>query len=114
MERKGTVRIAVASRGLPLDSELEPQFDRAEYFVVFDTDSGQFDVVDNRGKTGTQQDVEVRGALDLVYLGVDAVITTNVAPRPASVLQAGNVEVYADAWGNVTDAFEEYLLRPLS
>lgn len=107
------MRIAVASQGRRLDSELEPRFGQARYLVVFDTESGEFGSYDNRDYIEATQSVGLRAALDLVYLGVDAVATVTIAPQAASVLEAGEVEVFTDAWGNVADAIEEYLLRPM-
>lgn len=108
------MKIAVASQGPRLDSDLEPSFGQARYLVVFDTESGEFGSYENRDNIEVAQGVGLKAALDLVCLGVDAVATVNIAPQAASVLEAGEVEVFTDAWGNVADAIEEYLLRPVS
>lgn len=108
------MRIAVASQGSLLDSELEPRFERARHLVVFDTESGRLTAYGNRGNFEARRSVGLRAALDLVYLGVDAVATVNVRPQAAAVLRAADIELYTNAWGNVADAIEEYLLRPVA
>jgi predicted Fe-Mo cluster-binding NifX family protein len=102
------MKVAVTSRGSVLSSELDPRFGRARYFVVVDTDSGEFTAHDNVNNRQVSESAEIEAGHDIVNLRVDAVITGNVGPKAAGALRAGNVMVYKQNWGTVRDAIEWY------
>jgi len=102
------MKIAFSARGPALSSELDPRFGRASYLVVADTDSGRLSVHDNSQKARAAHGSDAQAAQDLVKLGVEGVITGNLTPNAASVLQAGNVKVYKQTWGTVRDAIEQF------
>ena len=105
------MKVAVTSQGSVLSSELDPRFGRARYFVVVDTDSGEFTAHDNGSNVQASQGAGVQAAQDVIDLGVEAVITGNVGPKAAAALQAGNVEVFKQTWGTVRDAVEQFKQR---
>jgi Uncharacterized conserved protein len=41
------MKIAVTSKGVLLDSEVDPRFGRAPYILIVETDTMAFEVVDN-------------------------------------------------------------------
>jgi predicted Fe-Mo cluster-binding NifX family protein len=102
------MRIAFTARGPALSSELDPRFGRAGYFVVADTDSGELSAHDNWQNVRAAHGADAQAAQDIVELGVEGVITGNIRPNAASVLQAGNVKVYKQTWGTVRDAIEQF------
>ena len=102
------MKVAVTSRGSVLSSELDPRFGRARYFVVVDTDSGEFTAHDNVNNRQASETVEIEAGQSIVNLCVDAVITGNIGPKAAGALRAGNVMVYKQNWGTVRHAIERY------
>ena len=102
------MKIAFSARGPALSSELDPRFGRASYFVVADTDSGELSAHDNWQNVRAAHGADAQAARDLVKLGVEGVITGNLRPNAASVLQAENVKVYKRTWGTVRDAIEQF------
>lgn len=102
------MKIAVTSRGSVLSSELDPRFGRAQYFVVVDTDSGQFTAHDNQQNLQAAHGAGIQAAQDVIHLGAEAVVTGNVGPKAAKALKAGNVKVYRQNWGTVRDAVEQF------
>ncbi len=44
----------------------------------------------------------------IVNFGVEGLITGNITPDAASVLQAGSVKVYKQTWGTVRDGIEQF------
>jgi len=101
------MNVAVTSQGSVLSSELDPRFGRARYFVVVDTDSGEFNVHDNGANLEAVQGAGIQAAQDIVDLSVDAVITGHVGPKAAAALKAGNVKVHKQNWGTVREAIEQ-------
>ena len=102
------MKVAVTSRGSVLSSELDPQFGRARYFVVADTDSGELSAHDNWQNVRAAHGADAQAVQDLLKLGVEGVITGNIRRNAASVLRAGNVKVYKQTWGTVRDAIEQF------
>jgi predicted Fe-Mo cluster-binding NifX family protein len=102
------VKVAVTSQGSVLSSELDPRFGRARYFVVVDTESGEFVAHDNGANLEAAHGAGIQAAQDVVNLGAEAVITGNLGPKAATALRAGNVKVYRQTWGTVRDAIEQF------
>ena len=101
------MKVAVTSQGSVLSSELDPRFGRAKYFVVVDTESGEFAAHDNGANLEAAHGAGVQAAQDVVRLGAEAVITGNLGPKAADGLRAGGVKVYRQTWGTVRDAVEQ-------
>ena len=102
------MKVAVTAQGKELSSEVDPRFGRAKYFIVVDTDSGEFTAHDNSQNLNAAQGAGIQAGQNVVQLGVEAVITGNVGPKAYATLQAGNVKVYAGAKGNVSEAVKAF------
>lgn len=96
------MKIAVTSRGPDLNSQVDPRFGRASSFVVWDTDTDEFSVHDNKQNVNAAQGAGIQAGRTVVDLGVEAVITGNVGPKVFATLQAANVKVYPGATGTVS------------
>ena len=101
------MKVAVASQGPDLNSQVAPHFGRVRYFLIVDTASGAFTVRDNSGNLSTGHTAGMQAAGAIVSLGVGAVITGSTGPKAFATLQAGNVTVHTVAPGTVVDAIEK-------
>ena len=101
------MKIAVTSQGKDLSSQVDPRFGRAKYFIVVDTDSGEFTAEDNSQNLNAAQGAGIQAGQNVVSLGVEAVITGNAGPNAFKTLQAGNVKIYISATGMVADVIEQ-------
>ena len=102
------MKVAVTSQGSVLSSELDPRFGRAKFFVVVDTDTGQFTAHDNQQNLQASHGAGIQAAQDVINLGAEAVITGNLGPKAATALKAGKIKVYRQNWGTVRDAIEQF------
>ena len=102
------MKVVVTSQGTDLTSEVDPRFGRARFFVVFDTDTGDFSSHDNTQNLNALQGAGIQAARSVADLGVEAVVTGNVGPKAFSVLQQANVKVYPGATGTVKDVLEQF------
>jgi len=105
---EGNMKVAVTARGSALSSELDPRFGRASHFVLVDTESGDYSAHDNTPNVQAAHGAGTQAAQDVINLGAEAVITGNIGPKAAAVLQAANVGVYRQTWGTVRDAIEHF------
>ena len=102
------MKVAVTSQGPELSSQVDPRFGRARYFVVVDTDSGEFTAHDNTKNVDAVQGAGIQAGRTVVELGVAAVITGHVGPKAFGALQAGGIKVYPNASGTVKEAVEAF------
>ena len=101
------MKVAVTSQGKDLSSQVDPRFGRAKYFIVVDTDSGEFTAHDNSQNLNAAQGAGIQAGQNVVSLGAEAVIPGNAGPTAFKTLQAGNLKVYIGATGTVADAIEQ-------
>lgn len=94
----------VADAGTPLD----PRFGRAGGFVVYDSETGSMELLDNTQNLGSPQGAGIQAAKIIINAGASAVITGNVGPKAYSTLSAGKVEIFLCEGGTVGEAIEEY------
>jgi len=102
------MKVAVTSQGKELSSQVDPRFGRAKYFIVIDTDSGEFTAHDNSQNLNAAQGAGVQAAQNVLNLGAEAVITGNVGPKAFAALQAGGAVICIGASGTVAEALEQF------
>jgi predicted Fe-Mo cluster-binding NifX family protein len=88
-----SLKIVVTSKGNTMDSQLDQRFGRADYFMVVDTDTTEFEVVANAAAAAAGG-AGIVSAQAVVEKGVQAVVTGNVGPNALSVLQAAKITIY--------------------
>ena len=102
------MKVAITSQGPHMNAAVDSRFGRARYFIVVDTDTGEFSAHDNTQNANAVQGAGIQAGRNVVDLGVEAVITGNVGPKAFAALQAGGVKVYIGATGSVADAIEVF------
>ena len=98
------MKVAITAQGPKLESEIDPRFGRARYFIVVDTESGQFAAHDNRLNLTAPQGAGIQAGRAVIELGASVVITGNVGPKAFDTLKAGGVRVYSGVSGVVEEA----------
>ena len=102
------MKIAVASKGADVASEVDPHFGRAKFFIVIDPDSGAAAAHDNTQNLNAAQGAGIQSGRNVIDLGVEAVVSGNIGPKAFATLQAGGVKVYIGATGTVQEAIEQF------
>ncbi len=100
--------ICITSQGSDLDSQVDPRFGRAAKFVLVETDTGEFNVVDNAQNLQAAQGAGIQAAQNVVNAGAKAVVTGHCGPKAFTALNAGGIDTYTGASGAVKDALEAY------
>ena len=100
-------KICVTSQGNNLDSTVDPRFGRCQYFLVVDSDSLEFEAIENpnidsAGGAGIQS-----GQL-IAQKQVKEVLTGNVGPNAYQTLNAAGIKVITGITGNVREVIESY------
>ena len=101
------MKIAVTSKGDDLESEVDTRFGRCQYFVIVDSETMEFEVLENEsamaaGGAGPQ------AAQAISQKGVGAVITGNVGPNAFQALEAAGIQMFIGSTGTVKEMLEKY------
>ena len=102
----GDMRIAVSAKGMDLTSQVDPRFGRAAYFIVYDTDSEDFEVLQNQDNVNAAQGAGIQTAEKISGKGVDVIVSGSVGPKAAEVLKAAGVKSVQWSDGTVSQAIE--------
>jgi predicted Fe-Mo cluster-binding NifX family protein len=78
------------------------------YFVVADTNSGEYEAVDNTQNLQAVQGAGVQAAQTVAKLGANVVITGHCGPKAFQVLNNAGIKVYTGAEGTVQWALDEW------
>jgi len=108
------MKVVVTAQGNTLQSPVDPRFGRARYFLLVDTDTGQFTVHDNTQNLNVPQGAGIQSAQTVSRLGAEAVLTGHVGPKAFATLQAAGITVYTGASGTVEEAIEQLKAGRLS
>lgn len=97
------MRIAVASSGTDLQAPMDPRFGRCAYFVIVDTDTMEFEVIENPGPQ-MGSGAGIQAAQLVADAGAEGVVAGNFGPNSAQVLQAGGIRMFQAAGMSVGEA----------
>lgn len=101
------MKIAVTSTGPGLDDRVEARFGRCAYFVLIDTDSMQFESIENpniaRGGGAGIQSAQL-----MSEKGVTTVLTGNCGPNAFSVFGQAGIQVIVGVSGTVRSVVEQF------
>ena len=100
-------KIAVSSTGDNLEAQVDPRFGRCAYFIFVDTDTMEYEAVQNPNVSAASG-AGIQTAQLVGNKGVEAVLTGNVGPNAFQTLQAAGVNVIAGVAGMVKDAVQMY------
>jgi len=101
------VKICITAEGAKLDSTVDQRFGRCQYFIFVDTDTLEFEAVQNENVSGTGG-VGVQSGQLVAEKQAKTVITGKVGPNAAQTLQAAGIDVVLDVSGSVKDAVEKF------
>jgi predicted Fe-Mo cluster-binding NifX family protein len=88
-------KIVVTSYGETLSSKVDKSFGRANWFIVFDDQTGSFEAHSNSQNVNAAQGAGTQAGQNVAELGADVLLTGNVGPNAMKTLHAASVRVFA-------------------
>jgi len=99
------MKVAISATGSTLDADVDPRFGRCQYFIIADTETLQFEVVEN-SSAAASGGAGISAAQAIVGKGVKAVLTGNCGPNAYEVLSSAGIQVVAGVSGKIKEAIE--------
>lgn len=100
------MKIAVSTKGKSLDSQVEPRFGNSRGFVLFDTETGNADYLDNSDRHGLDRNKGIQTAQMIAEAGATALVIGQLGSNAARVLKKRGIKIYACADGTVREAVQ--------
>jgi len=103
------MKIAVTSTGTNLDSQVDPRFGRAAYILIVDSETFDFEVLDNKENVNAFKGAGIQAARVVSEKGAEVLLTGFCGPNAFKALKAAKIGVANDAGGSVKDAVQAYI-----
>ena len=101
------MKICITAQGNTLESQIDPRFGRAKYFIFYDDQTSEYEAVENP-YIGGIGGVGVQAGQLMDEKNVEVIITGNIGPNAYRTIQASSVTVYTGAQGPLKDVLEHY------
>ena len=103
------MKLAITTGGADMDALVEVRFGRATGFVVVETDTGNFQYLDNSEASSAGQGAGIQAARLMAAHGVQVVLTGHCGPNAFRALQAAGIRVCTGlTGGTVREAVEQF------
>ena len=102
------MKIAITTSGQDLAAELDPRFGRAKNFLIYETETNAFELIDNAQNLNAAQGAGIQSAQTIVKSGAEALITGHCGPKAYQVLEAAGVKIYLSDKASVSASLEAF------
>ena len=102
------MKLAITATGKDLAAKIDPRFGRAAYFIMVDSETMAYEVVNNSQSLNLPQGAGIQAGQTIVKNKADVLIAGNCGPKAFQVLQSAGIEIVAGASGSVKDAIMQY------
>lgn len=106
------MKIAVTATGPDLQAQIDPRFGRAQYFIIIDPDTMNFEAIEN-SSVAAAHGAGIQSGQLMSSKGVTAIITGNVGPNAHQTLSAAGIQIFQSSGGTVAQAIETYKNKQL-
>ena len=99
--------ITVSATAPNLEAEVDPRFGRCKYFITVDSETMQFEAVENSSAMSSGG-AGIAAAQSITDKGIEVVLTGNCGPKAHQVLSTAGIKVITGVSGTVQNAIEGY------
>ena len=102
------MKVVITAQGNELSSEVDLRFGRAQYLIVMDTETGDFQAHSNTVNLNAAQGAGIQTGRNVAEFGVEALITGNVGPNAFKTLSAAGVKIFLSEKQTVAEAIDSF------
>ena len=103
-------KICITAQGKDLEAEVDPNFGRARYFLIFDPQKQEFEAVENPNIEAAQG-AGIQTAQLISSHGVGTVLTGSCGPNAQRALNSSGIKVITGIEGKVKDVLVKLIKR---
>jgi len=108
------MKIAVSSENASASNLVDPRFGRAKYFMIYDTETKNWECINNSQNLHSAQGAGIQAAATIVNNGCSVLISGHCGPKAFAALSKANVEIYLSGNSTVEEALQLYLDNKLN
>ena len=101
------MKIAISSKGTKLEENMDLRFGRAEYFIIYDLEKDEFQVIENKGYTASGG-AGIASAQQLIDKSIDVVISGSFGPNAYNLLNSSGIKMYKGEDISIKELIEKY------
>jgi len=101
------MKICITSESDNLDSKVESRFGRSPYFIIYDTNTADFEAIKNPN-IEESSGVGIKSGQLIADKKVSVVLTGKVGPKAFDALKAAGIEIIDTAFGTVKETIDKY------
>ncbi|HNY32137.1 MAG TPA: NifB/NifX family molybdenum-iron cluster-binding protein [Fibrobacteria bacterium] len=102
------MKLAFPVVGTDLSSPLDGRFGRAPRFLIVETDSNAFTVLENARNTDASQGAGIQSAQVVIGSGAAALVTSHCGPKAFKVFQSAKFPVLQSPIAPVSELIEQF------
>lgn len=102
------MKLAVPSQGNRLDSPLEPRFGRAPYILIVDTQTLEYEVLDNQQNKNAFKGSGIQAATMVSTSGAKVLLTGFCGPKAFETLEASGIKIVNDQSGRIINVVQKF------
>lgn len=88
------MKIAVSATGKNKESIMDRRFGRCEYFLIYDTELGEFQAIGNTG-VSCGGGAGIAAASQVIEEGISIIITGNLGPNAYELIEKAGIKAYS-------------------
>ncbi len=108
-EQGDNMLVAVTAKGTNLAAEVDPRFGRAPYILIVDTETMNFESLDNSENVNAFKGAGIQAATMVADKGAEVLLTGYCGPNAFKTVQAAGMKVVSDVTGTVEQAVKKFL-----
>lgn len=110
------MRIAIPVKTNKKDAEIDPRFGRARYFMIFDSETKNYEFIDNSQSVNAGHGAGISAANILINNknSIDLVISPALGPKAFDVLRLAGIKVYQSKSISVEESISHLLNMSLT
>ena len=102
------MKLAITSTGNTLSADMDPRFGRAAYFLIVDSDTLEFEVVENTQNLNLPQGAGIQAGKTIINQHASVLITGNCGPKAFQVLSQAGVDIKIGASGSIDSVIQAF------
>lgn len=101
------MKVAFSATGKDIDSILDLRFGRCEVFQVYDTETNEIIVINNKGNSASGG-AGIAASNQMIDEKIDAIVTGSLGPNAFNIIKESKIEMYKCTPISIKSAIEKY------